>query len=243
MRNRLILLPGWGLGSAPLEPLAAALQGLQANLRVQIEPLPLLESADINEWLDELDANLPEDVWLGGWSLGGMLAAELAARRGERCSGLITLASSVCFVARNDWPQAMPSATFAAFLASCESNAPNTLKRFSLLCAQGAADARGLGRLLTAGAPHTSPAELLQQLQLLAALDTRAALQAFAGPQLHLFAAADALVPATAAGALLALVPDIEIGLIEQASHAFVLERPHEVAAALAAFMCEAKDD
>ncbi|MBP8184739.1 MAG: transporter, partial [Pseudomonas sp.] len=61
--------------------------------------------------------------------------------------------------------------------------------------------------------------------------------------QLHLFAAADALVPASAAGALLAWVPDIEIGLIEQASHAFVLERPHEVAAALAAFMCEAKDD
>jgi pimeloyl-[acyl-carrier protein] methyl ester esterase len=243
MRNRLMLLPGWGLGSAPLEPLAAALQGLQPNLRVQIEPLPALESADVNEWLDELDANLPEDVWLGGWSLGGMLATELAARRGERCCGLITLASNACFVARSDWPQAMPETSFAAFLASCESNAPSTLKRFSLLCAQGAADARGLGRLLAASAPHTSPTEVLRQLQLLAALDTRAALQAFTGPQLHLFAASDALVPAAAAGALLSLLPDIEIGLLEHASHAFVLERPHEVAAALAAFFSEAKDD
>lgn len=243
MRNRLVLLPGWGLGSAPLEPLAAALQGLQPNLRVQIEPLPALDSADVNEWLDELDANLPEDAWLGGWSLGGMLATELAARRGERCCGLLTLASNPCFVARSDWPQAMPSATFAAFMDECAANPASTLKRFSLLCAQGAADARGLGRLLIAGAPHTSPAELAQQLQLLAALDTRSALQAFTGPQLHLFAAADGLVPASAAGALLAWVPDVELGLIEQASHAFVLERPHEVAAALAAFMSEAKDD
>jgi len=243
MRNRLMLLPGWGLGSAPLEPLAAALQGLQPQLRVQIEPLPALDSANLNEWLGELDANLPENTWLGGWSLGGMLAAELAARRGERCCGLITLASNACFVARSDWPQAMPEAVFAAFLASCEQSAESCLKRFSLLCAQGAADPRGLARLLAAGAPHGSAAELLAGLQLLERMDTRAALQAYGGPQLHLFAGADALLPAEVAGALLALVPDVEIGLLESASHAFVLERPHEVAAALTAFMSEAKDD
>ena len=243
MRNRLILLPGWGLGSEPLAPLAAALQGLQPSMRVQVEPLPILDSADVSDWLDELDANLPEDVWLGGWSLGGMLATELAARRGERCCGLITLASNGCFVARNDWPQAMPNATFAAFLAECAANPGSALKRFSLLCAQGAADPRGLARLLAAGAPRSSVVELLAGLQLLERIDTRSALQAYRGPQLHLFAAADALVPATAAGALLALVPDIELGLLEQVSHAFVLERPHEVAAALLGFMCEAKDD
>jgi pimeloyl-[acyl-carrier protein] methyl ester esterase len=243
MRNRLLLLPGWGLGCEPLAPLAAALQGLQPNLRVQVEPLPRLDSLDINEWVDELDANLPENVWLGGWSLGGMLATELAARRGERCCGLITLASNACFVARHDWPQAMPSATFAAFLAECAANPASALKRFSLLCAQGAADARGLARLLLAGAPQSTAAERLTQLQLLAALDTRAALQGYPGPQLHLFAGNDGLLPASAAGALLALMPDVELGLIEDASHAFVLERPHEVAAALAAFLCEAKDD
>lgn len=243
MRNRLILLPGWGLGCAPLAPLAAALQGVQPHLRVEVEPLPTLDSADLSEWLDELDASLPEDVWLGGWSLGGMLATELAARRAERCGGLVTLASNACFVARADWPQAMPSDTFTAFLAGCELNAATSLKRFALLCAQGATDARGLGRLLLTSAPHSLPGELLQQLKLLAALDTRAALQAFTGPQLHLFAGSDAFLPASAAAAILALVPDAEVALIEHASHAFVLERPHAVAAALAAFISEAGDD
>lgn len=243
MRDRLVLLPGWGLGSAPLEPLVAALHGLDERLRVQIEPLPSLDSSNPQDWLDELDANLAEDVWLGGWSLGGMLAAELAARRGERCCGLLTLASNPCFVARADWPSGMSPDTFAAFRQGCARDAASTLKRFGLLCAQGAEDARGLGRLLVGGAPQGAAQVLLAGLDLLARLDSRGALQDFQGPQLHLFAGADALVPAEAAGALLALLPDTEIGLIEQASHAFMVERPHEIAAAIQAFLHEAGDD
>ncbi|MEN0108980.1 MAG: alpha/beta fold hydrolase [Pseudomonas sp.] len=239
MRNRLVLLPGWGLGNAPLEPLAAALRGLDERLQVQIDALPAMESSDPADWLDELDARLPADCWLGGWSLGGMLAAELAARRGDRCCGLITLASNCNFVASSLWPDAMPAADFAAFLQGCEQNPVATLKRFGLLCAQGAQDSRPLARQLAAGATAGD----LYGLHVLAALDTRAALQAFAGPQLHLFAGEDALVPAEAAGAVLALLGDVEVGLIEGVSHAFVLERPHEVAAAIQGFLHEAGDD
>lgn len=243
MRNRLILLPGWGLGVSPMEPLAAALQGLDEHLKVEIEPLPELDSSDLQTWLDELDENIPQDVWLGGWSLGGMLASELAARRGERCCGLLTLASNPCFVADEQWPSAMPGETFDAFLAGCQSDPRMTLKRFSLLCAQGAQDARGLSRLMQGGAPNGTPTALMAGLELLAQLDTRQALQAFRGPQFHLFAGQDALVPADAAGALFTLLPDIEMGLIEQASHAFLLEDPHGVAGAIQAFLHECADD
>ncbi|WP_260963225.1 alpha/beta fold hydrolase [Pseudomonas citri] len=243
MRDRLILLPGWGLGVSPMEPLAAALRGLDEHLRVEIEPLPALTSNDPDEWLEELDANLPQDAWLGGWSLGGMLAAELAARRGERCCGLLTLASNASFVAHEQWPSAMAAETFEGFLAGCAADPRQTLKRFSLLCAQGCADPRGLSRLLLAGAPSTSPDVLMAGLQLLAQLDTRAALQRFRGPQLHLFAGLDALVPAEAAGELLALLPDVEIGLVEQAGHGFLLEDPHGVAGAIQAFLHESGDD
>lgn len=243
MRDRLILLPGWGLGVSPLEPLAAALHGLNEHLRVQVEPLPALASSDLDEWLDELDASLPDNAWLGGWSLGGMLASELAARRGERCCGLLTLASNPCFVARDSWPNAMPGATFEAFLAGCHADVPVTLKRFGLLCAKGAADPRGLARLLTSAAPQTPSNVLMNGLELLAQLDTRDALVAFRGPQLHLFAGLDELVPAEAASDLLSLLPDVEIGLIEQAGHAVLLEDPHGVAGAIQAFLHECVDD
>lgn len=243
MRDRLILLPGWGLGTAPLEPLAAALRGLDPRLHVEIEPLPLLDSSNPADWLDELDVSLAQDAWLGGWSLGGMLAAELAARRGERCSGLLCLASNLRFVVEPGWPAAMSAETFNAFRQGCAADAFATLKRFALLCAQGASDARGLSRQLQAAAPLAQSETLLAGLDMLAALDTRAALQAFVGPQLHLFAGQDALVPASVAQALLALLPDVEIGLIDSASHAFALERPHEIAAAIQAFLHEAGDD
>lgn len=243
MCDRLILLPGWGLGVSPLEPLAAALHGLNEHLRVQIEPLPALGSSDLGEWLDELDATLPDNAWLGGWSLGGMLASELAARRGERCCGLLTLASNPCFVAHDGWPNAMPGETFDAFLAGCHADSQVTLKRFGLLCAKGAADPRGLARLLVSGAPNTPSNVLMSGLELLAQLDTREALMGYRGPQLHLFAGLDELVPAEAASDLLSLLPDVQIGLIEQAGHAFLLEDPHGVAGAIQAFLHECVDD
>ncbi len=45
MRDHLILLPGWGLGSAPLEPLRDALHEREPHLNVLIEPLPSLDDA------------------------------------------------------------------------------------------------------------------------------------------------------------------------------------------------------
>ncbi len=219
------------------------MQGLDEHLRVEIEPLPELTSSDPQDWLDELDDAVPDNAWLGGWSLGGMLASELAARRGERCCGLLTLASNPSFVAHEQWASAMAGETFDGFLAGCAADPRTTLKRFALLCAQGAADTRGLSRLLLSGAPTTAPAVLMAGLELLAQLDTREALQGFRGPQLHLFAGLDALVPAEAAGELLALLPDIEVGLIEHASHGFLLEDPHGVAGAIQAFLHESGDD
>ena len=168
MRDRLILLPGWGLGVSPLEPLAEALRALDEHLRVEIEPLPVLLSADLEDWLDELDSTLPDDVWLGGWSLGGMLASELAARRGDRCCGLVTLASNPSFVSREDWPSAMPASTFEPFLNGFR-DAPNTtLKRFCLLCSKGSIEPRALAGLLLGGAPKAQPDTLLAALKCLA---------------------------------------------------------------------------
>ena len=200
MRDHLILLPGWGLGSAPLEPLRDALHEREPHLNVLIEPLPSLD--DAADWLDELDDNLPRDSWLAGWSLGGMLAGELAARRGDDCRGLLTLASNPCFRVREDWPNAMPAKPSRTSSRLSCSNRTLTRKRFTLLVSQGARDPRTLARQLRVALPAGREA-LVAGLQLLGQLDTRAALENFRGPQLHLFAEADALVPLAAAEALL----------------------------------------
>lgn len=243
MRNRLILLPGWGLGTAALEPLAASLRALDTSLQVELAPLPALAEGELPHWLDDLDRRLPNDTWLGGWSLGGMLAAELAARRGDHCCGLLTLGSNVRFVACADWPHGMPADTFETFLDGCRSHTQVTLKRFKSLCSQGAAEPRSLVRQLDVGISPADPVHLAKGLEVLAQLDTRAALQAYAGPQLHLFAGNDALVPAEAARALSDLLPDVEVGLVEDAAHAFLLEYPQELAHTIKNFLHESGDD
>lgn len=241
MRDHLVLLPGWGLGGAPLQPLVEALRDLDPGLQVDVQPLPALTSSNPRDWLDALDALIPPDAWLGGWSLGGMLAAGLAARRAECCPGLVTLASNGCFVARPSWPAAMAEDTFRAFRDGCAGDPVLTLKRFGLLCSQGAADPRGLARQLSTQAPGSSVETLLAGLDVLAALDTRAALQAYGGKQLHLSAGGDALVPPAAAQALQETLPHGRVELLEPGSHAFVLEQPRELAARIAALLGEAR--
>lgn len=242
MCETLILLPGWGLDGAVLQPLAEA---LGAELNVQVPTLPRLNSAAVADWLDELDTRLPLDCWLAGWSLGGMLAAALAVRRGARCRGLISLASNACFVASDAWPTAMPAQTHAAFHEGCQHNGSATLKRFAMLCAQGGADVRALsrqlqGHLVTGDEPALLA--LLAGLRLLASLDNRAALAAFSGPQLHLLAEQDALVPAAVASELLALLPAGEVDVLEDCGHAFVLEQADALAALMLDFIREACD-
>lgn len=240
MREHLILLPGWAIGPAALEPLREALQERAPHLAVAIEPLPALEQA--GAWLDELDTRLPRDSWLAGWSLGGMLAAQLAARRGDACRGLIGLCSNLSFRDRDDWPCAMSQEVFAAFHEACRLDPGLTLKRFTMLVAQGARDARTLARQLQVTQLPTEPKVLDAGLRLLDVLDTRAALQGYSGPQLHLFSGRDALVPASAAKALLEWLPDVEVQVFEEASHGLPLERPEEVAAVILDFMREGDD-
>lgn len=235
MPDQLILLPGWAFGTAALQLLCEALGEQLPGFEVTLADLP--ESADADTWLDELHRDLPADAWLAGWSLGGMLATELATRRLDTCPGLITLASNPCFRARDQWREAMSAEVFDTFHEAFRLDPEQTLKRFCSLCSRGAADGRTLNRQLQVSRSASSTAVLDAGLQLLARLDGREALHGYFGPQLHVFAEADALVPVAAAGALRNWLPGAAIEVVPRASHALPLERPDELAALMAAFI------
>lgn len=232
MTEVLSLLPGWSCSPATLQGLADC---LRPGLSVRLEALPL--SANPGDWLDELDERLPLDGWLCGWSLGGMLATQLAARRGERCAGLITLASNACFRQREDWSEAMPLATFAAFREGFQQDPTGTLKRFTLLCGRGGAEPRQTAQRLHAMQSGWSPEALQAGLHLLDELDGRAALLQYQGPQLHLLGVGDALVPHGCTARLEALLPQVQVETIAATGHALPLEATELLAERMRAFI------
>lgn len=236
----LVLIHGWGFDSSVWQPWLDALTRLGP---VTLVDLPGFGASTGCEALEDvypsLMAALPERCVLIGWSLGGMLAVELAARYPKRCLAVVTLAANACFVARPDWPQAMDRATFRAFQTQCRAEPETTWRRFLGLCVQGAAQPRQLTRQLRQLQPNApTPAALNRGLEWLRQLDTRASLTALQCPAAHWLAEQDALVPVTVTEPL----QKTAIGhrfIQMEACHCLWLEHPQQLAYQLQAFLAD----
>ena len=225
------LLPGWGTGADYWRPF---LPWLRRRCDVALLDLPgtganrHLATGSLEAALDSLENLLDRPTVLLGWSLGGMLAAELAARCPDRVAALVTVAANPCFVAREDWPQAMAPEAFRGFAEAVAADPEAGLRRFLGLQAKGADEERELlKRLRALPRAEATPAALHHSLDWLAALDTRAALGRFMPPALHLYGERDQLVPAGVAATLAASCGH-ETAVITGASHVPFLSHPDQ---------------
>lgn len=232
-KPHLTLFPGWGLDSDALEPL---LEHLSQELHVELIALPDFSQPD---WLTHIHQRIPNGSWLAGWSLGGMLAMQLASLYPQHYAGMISLGSNARFTAKSSWPHAMPALTFSAFKQAVKL-CPNTaLKQFTRLCSQGDTEAAALARHLQQQQTEPLNSPLAQAgLQHLAQLDNRAAMADYSGAQLHLLAEQDALVPKAVQHDLRQLTPQAQVEVMP-GSHAFVFSQAAAVAARMLKFIRE----
>ena len=205
----LVLLHGWGLSSRVWQDW---LPSLSNDYRIYMIDLPGLGRSQVpteqSYDLDRVVITIAEQlaprlegaaIWLG-WSLGGVIAAAVAQRYPALASGLVTVATNPCFVARPDWPEAMPLHTFESFSDSLQQNATKTLNRFAMLQGQGDPQARTLLKTLKSviSVESEQPQRLAESLALLAD-DYRPLFSVLVLPCLHLLAEQDALVPVAVA--------------------------------------------
>ena len=177
---------------------------------------------------------------LCGWSMGGMVALEWAARRPEQVRGLVLVGSSPAFVNRPDWDQGMAPDVLAGFAGDLARDYRATLLRFLSLQARGGDAAREVvGRLrqsvYSRGEPD--PAVLAAGLRLLAETDLRATANRVACPTLIVHGGRDTLCPPGAAQWLAECLPDASLALHPHAAHAPFLSHPDWFRETLAEFL------
>ncbi|WP_336039375.1 hydrolase [Acinetobacter calcoaceticus] len=192
LQNKILLITGWGVGVEPLQSLKLHLQ--QKGWDVQLINIFDILNSDFQA---QLDLVAEVDVVIG-WSLGGQLATQLVDifyKQTGKTKTLITLASNPCFVANTNWQTAMPADVFSQFKTSFLQNQQATLKRFYYLITQGSVQAKK-DWLNMQNIANPPPYELLLQgLEMLEHLNLVDNLKNYSGPQLHLFAEQDGVIP------------------------------------------------
>lgn len=237
----IVLLHGWGSSSQSWLPLIPALQDF-ANI-IAIDLPGFGASAEVPEFtldtvVELIAAQLPKKCVLIGWSLGGMLAVQIAARYPQHISRLITLAANAKFVASRDYETAMPLAVNRQFNKGFAADPQTTLKLFAGLTVQGDVNERVLlKKMRTLPATESINANWLQALELLTRSDNREAFASLVQPGLHLLAEKDTLVPVSAAQSLSELNARQLVQVISGASHALHWSQPNLVTEQIKIFL------
>ncbi|WP_114649619.1 alpha/beta fold hydrolase [Pseudothauera hydrothermalis] len=246
MSPPLVLLHGWGLSARVWAPLCAELEASDLAICAPDLPghgaAPAAGSATLADWSDQVATDLPEGAIVCGWSLGALIALDLAVRHAVKVSRLVLIGSTPRFVACADWPHGLPTPTVANFCRQFTTAPAEILRRFIALQTLGDTRRQGLIRALdhalTAAAPGTAQAAALADgLAVLADTDLRAAVASVRQPTLLIHGEGDALMPLSAGRWLAATLPAARLEALAGCGHAPFLSQPEACAALLERFI------
>ncbi|EGC6328708.1 pimeloyl-ACP methyl ester esterase BioH [Salmonella enterica] len=236
----LVLLHGWGLNA---EVWHCIREELGSHFTLHLIDLPGygcstgFGAMTLEEMTAQVAKNAPDQaIWLG-WSLGGLVASQMALIHPERVQALVTVASSPCFSAREGWPGIKPE-VLAGFQQQLSDDFERTVERFLALQTLGTETARQDARTLKSVvlAQSMPDVEVLNGgLEILKTVDLREPLKSVNMPFLRLYGYLDGLVPRKIAPLLDTLWPHSTSQIIVKAAHAPFISHPAAFCQALAA--------
>lgn len=238
----LVLLHGWGIGATVWRGVA---DELALRFRVHAVDLPGYGGSDAcapytaERIADALAARLPGRCLVCAWSMGGQAALTWAVKAPSQIERLVLVATTPSFMARPDWPHAMPADVLQAFARSLREDRAGTLQRFTLLQSQGDSRARSVARELQAALADSgepSAVALEGGLRILMECDLRDDLPTIAQPVLVVHGERDALVPLATAEYLACTLPMARLAVIAGAAHAPFMSSPQQFGTLVAGF-------
>ncbi|WP_034947489.1 pimeloyl-ACP methyl ester esterase BioH [Erwinia oleae] len=243
----LVMLHGWGLNA---EVWHSIVSRLSPHFRLHLVDLPGygrsrdFPAMDVEEMVAALLPFAPQKaIWLG-WSLGGLVASKMALLHPAQVSGLVSVTSSPCFTANDDWP-GIKADTLRGFQQQLRDDFQRTVERFLALQTLGTQTARQDARLLKSvvlALPAPEVGVLNGGLEILRTVDIRNEMQALTMPMLRIYGALDGLVPRRIAPLLDAVWPQSESVIIDKAAHAPFISHPDSFCDRLVVFAAGLKE-
>jgi pimeloyl-[acyl-carrier protein] methyl ester esterase len=236
----LVLIHGWGLNSAVWQPsvellkdkfevITVDLPGFGSNVEHSLSPYTLAKVAAVVQ-----QAVAKPAIYIG-WSLGGLVAGEIALKFPDDVKALVTVASSPCFVEQENWLGIKPD-VLALFYRQLTEDTAKTINNFLKIQAMGSPHLRHdikLLRELVMQFPIPIKNTLEESLQLLETVDHRENLVEISMPFLRMYGKLDGLVPRKAIEPINVLSPESDVVVLEKASHAPFISHPEEFHQAL----------
>ena len=240
--NELVLIHGWGFNHRVWKTL---IPYLEDRWKVKCIDLPgygvaenitesEFEQGSIDQIVNSINPDIPNNSIILAWSLGGTVALKLAQSRND-IKALVLLASSPCFLKKQDWQHGVEPDEFNQLVSQLSKDKIKTLQTFAGLVAMGEKYPRQtineLNEHLVSDVPEQEI--LMSGLEILRDEDLRQNLVKLHCPIGMIFGENDVLMKRSVGRDMQVLRPDIHTIQIPETGHAPFLSRPRETADAL----------
>jgi pimeloyl-[acyl-carrier protein] methyl ester esterase len=236
-KTPVVLLHGWSLNSGVWQPLLERLS-TEENSAFEFITLDLpgfglnshisLESYSLSTICNMIESIITKPAIYLGWSLGGLVATQMALNYPHKVLGLITVASTPYFVEEKDtfetivWP-GIKANILTSFHQQLAQDTKKTISGFLKIQTMGSPHIRqDLKQITQLVMAHALPTKrtLDDSLNLLSNSDFRDALSTIKQPFLRLYGNNDSLVPKGVINLITSLAPKSQCHIFSQASHA-----------------------
>lgn len=228
----LTMLHGWGLNSAVWNGLRDA---LAERFTLHIVDLPghghsaTTAITTIGAMMNDVARAIPLRSHLLGWSLGGQVALEIARCHPDRVNKLLLVATTPCFMQRENWPHAVSPDVLADFGSSLLNDTAATIRRFLALQVLSRPNMRDKMAILqreVTSRGNAGTAALAAGLEILRATDLRERLASIEHDSLVLQGEHDGLTPEPAGRWLATKLPNARYVMLSGAAHTPFLSHP-----------------
>jgi pimeloyl-[acyl-carrier protein] methyl ester esterase len=233
----LVFLHGWGVNSGVWQPLIDIIKDEFCittidlpgyGLNHQQLPIPY----NLQNVATTVAQYIPANCILIGWSLGGLVAQQIAHSYPEKLKQMVLICSSPKFSKSTDWPGIDPK-VLHFFTQQLDEDFSKTLEGFSAIQAMGSVNARQDAKTIKQAVqqyPLPSHVALAAGLNMLQNIDLREQFKTLSIP-CHIFLGRlDTLVPNKVALLVKQLNAKITIDVITDASHAPFISYPEQFA-------------